>query len=216
MVPNVIFPPVVFFSTLHLHSVFLLLEKWFLVSRWNLHQQELPDHHANVIQITEPTPNDAESEQSSHNTDSMTALENMPWQVGRPAIESMRWALLSHVWHLYEAFSVHVAQWLNHYLCHMMCQYLSPWCPCKVYVGLYERKMRIWCLISIAKYMSKGRDCRRNRTLGTMGFNQVEFTFCNFDKCRDNEQPLDCLGNLGFGNFYKWDGKGRVIGNKMI
>ena len=76
-----------------------------------LHQQELPDHHANVKQTTGPIPDDAESEQSYHNTESMTIFGNKPWQVGRPATESMRWALLSHVYLLYQAFSVHEALW---------------------------------------------------------------------------------------------------------
>jgi len=60
----------------------------------NLHEQELPNHHANAKQITEPIHVDAESEQSFRNTESMTVVGNIPWKVGRPTIESMRWALL--------------------------------------------------------------------------------------------------------------------------
>ena len=33
--------------------------------------------------------------------------------------------------------------------------------------------MRIWCPISFAKYVSKGRDCRRYRAVGPMGFNRM-------------------------------------------
>ena len=45
-----------------------------------------------VGQISKPTPDDAKTEQSSHNTENMTVAESMSLQEGRPAIEPKKWA----------------------------------------------------------------------------------------------------------------------------
>ena len=50
---------------------------------------------------------------------------------------------------------------------------------CKVYADLYEMKIRIWCLISIAECVPKGKDYGRNRTVGKMEFCQVNNLKCN-------------------------------------
>ena len=89
-----LYPAAVSYSTLHLCLVSRLPEKWFLVSRESSLQQGLHDHHTNVGKISELTPDDAESEKSSHNTENMNVVESMPLQAGRPAIESRKWALL--------------------------------------------------------------------------------------------------------------------------
>ena len=119
------------YSTLHLCLVSWSPEKWFLVLRWSSLQQGLHDHHANVGQISEPNPDDAKSEQSSHNTESMTVAESIPLQACRPAIESRKWALLWHACHFYEAFSVHLALWLSHCLAHILAHMMNlslSWC----------------------------------------------------------------------------------------
>ena len=114
-----LYPATVSYSTLHLCLVSRSPEKWFLVLRWSSLQQDLP------------TPDDVESEQSSHNTKNMNVAESMSLQVGRPATESRKWALLWRACHFYETSSVHLALWLNHcpahILAHMMNLFLT-WC----------------------------------------------------------------------------------------
>ena len=122
---------VVSYSTLHLCLVSRLPEKWFLVSGWSSVQQGLHDHHANVKQISEPTPDDAESEKSSHNTENMNVAESMPLQAGRTTIESRKWALLWSACHFYETSLVHLALRLSHCLSHILDHMMNlslTWC----------------------------------------------------------------------------------------
>ena len=126
-----LYPAVVSYSTPHLCLVSWLPQKWSLVSRWSSLQQGLHDHHANVGQISEPTPDGAESEISSHNTEKMNVAESMSLQVGRPAIEPNKWAPLWRVCHFYETSLVHLALRLNHCPAHIpahMMNFFLTWC----------------------------------------------------------------------------------------
>ena len=150
-VHNMLYPNVVSHSTLHLYSVSQLPEKWFLVSRESSLQQGLHDHHTNLKQTGEPTPDDVESEQSSHNTKNMNVAESMSLRAARPATERKKWAPLWRACHFYETSSVHLAlrlsHCLSHILAHMMNLFLT-WCW----------KQGVW-QIGGDKYMVKTRVC---------------------------------------------------------
>ena len=75
--------------------------------------------------LTEPTLDDAESEQSSRHTENMTVDESMPLQASRLAIESDKWAPLLCACHFYETSSVHLALWLSHCLAHILAHMMN-------------------------------------------------------------------------------------------
>ena len=73
--------------------------------------------------------------------------------------------------------------------------------------------MRILCVISISKYVPKGRDCGRNRTVGTMGSCQVEFAFLKAFNLT-NLRRMDIHWIFGiWGNF---SNDNRDNGNEMV
>ena len=130
-VHNMLYPAAVSCSTPHQCSVSRSPQKWFLVSKWSSLQQGLHDHYENVGQISEPTPDDDESEQSSHNTENMNVAESMSLQAGRPTIEPKKWALPWRVCHFYETSLVRLAWRLNHCLSHIpahMMNFSLKWC----------------------------------------------------------------------------------------